>query len=92
MCPNLISSKSLQKQQQKTWTGPCTWDPRLGTREGRDPRLGARDLRLGTREGPDPRLGAENGPEYGMQVRLLSIQGFRSEMDLKTSPTRTTKS
>ena len=36
--------------------------------------------------------GPENGPEHGMQVRLLSIQGFRSEMDLKTSPIRTTKS
>ena len=56
----------------KDLAGPCTQDPRLGTREDRDPRLGARDPRLGTQESRDPRLGAprgsrpENGPEHGM--------------------------
>ena len=61
---------------------------RLGTREGRDPRLGAPRVETRDPRGSRP----ENEPENGMQARLLSIQGFRSEMDLETSPTRTTKS
>ena len=58
---------------------------RLGTREGRDPRLGPETR--GPR-GSRP----ENGSEHGMEVRLLSTQGYRSEMHLKTSPARTIKS
>ena len=53
--------------------------------------IGGQDLRLATREGRDPRLGAREsrpGAKHGSKSGY-SLQGFRSTMDLKTSPTRT---
>ena len=71
------------------YSGPKVRDLRGPRPKVRRPRPEVRDPRAETR-GPSGSR-PENGPEHGMQVRL-SIQSFRSEMDLKTSPTRTIKS
>ena len=76
-------------QQQKTWTGPCTRNPRLGIRVGRDPRLGVRDLRLGTQEDRDPRLGAQEprlGAQHGIQVGYCQYKATDPRWILKLVP------
>ena len=85
-------------QQQKTWTGPCARDPRVGDPSGWDPRVGTRvfgcrgpehgkrvSARMGSRVG-EPRF--ENH-DWMDASQVMLVPGFRSEPDLKTSPTGT---